>query len=487
MSSHPNYKVIDPLVEKIVKECKEKKLNVFNSLLPLENIFISLTKEDSKKNFDETKMKSLFEKIPYSEDLIKLAGFEKVENSFILPDNIPSFVLHSFLDSIRENMYQKPKLHKVKIGDQIFKVSTRYEIKKTLGKGAYGIVVEAFDKVQQKRVAIKKILNTFENGKTYQKRILREIKVMKHFRNVEGLISLDNLVPPESFEDFEDIYIVMDLMDGDLRGLIRNPQQALTDDNIQYFLYQLLLGVHKIHSANVLHRDLKPSNILLNAEMDLCICDFGLSRGIDAEDPTQSTLYVATRWYRAPELLLQYPKSSKSIDLWSVGCIFGELLQEGSRRPLFPGQNYLKQIDLILDRLGTPKEEEMKGSEKALKYLKGLPLKLKKKWENKFPKANPIAIDLLEKLLKFDPAQRITAEEALKHEYLSKIYDEEDLIDIDPFEYQFDDSIDLDADKDAIKKLIFEEIVEFNKKYNHIFGDAKFDDDEEMIVIEELK
>jgi serine/threonine protein kinase len=302
----------------------------------------------------------------------------------------------------------------------------------------------------------------------------------------------------------------MDLMDGDLRfhlkiffktcsrGLLRNQQQTLTDENIQYFLYQLLLGVHKIHSANVLHRDLKPSNILLNAEMDLCICDFGLSRGIDAEDPTQSTLYVATRWYRAPELLLQYPKSSKAIDLWSVGCIFGELLQEGTRRPLFPGQNYLKQIDLILDRLGTPKEDEMKGSEKAVKYVKGLPLKLKKKWENKYPKVNPSALgfyflkfiptslDLLEKLLTFDPDKRITAEEALKHEYLSKIYDEEDLIDLDIFEYQFDDSIDLDVDQDAVKRMIYQEIVDFNKTQNHIFGDAKMDD-EEIVIIEEKK
>ena len=129
----------------------------------------------------------------------------------------------------------------------------------------------------------------------------------------------------------------------------------------------------------------------------------------------------------------------------------------------------------------------MKGSEKALKYLTGLPLKLKKKWENKFPKANPLAIDLLDKLLKFDPDQRITAEEALKHEYLSKIYDEEDLIDLPNFDYKFDDSIDLDVDQDAIKKLIFDEITDFNKKHNHIFGDAKYEDEDEIIEIEELK
>jgi serine/threonine protein kinase len=148
----------------------------------------------------------------------------------------------------------------------------------------------------------------------------------------------------------------------------------------------------------------------------------------------------------------------------------------------------------------------MKGSEKAVKYVKGLPLKLKKKWENKYPKVNPSAIGFLilihssfrsfrqvkifplnSRLLTFDPDKRITAEEALKHEYLSKIYDEEDLIDLDIFEYQFDDSIDLDVDQDAIKRMIYQEIVDFNKTQNHIFGDGKLDDDEEEIVIIEEK
>ena len=194
-------------------------------------------------------------------------------------------------------------------------------------------------------------------------------------------------------------------------------------------------------------------------------------------------MYVATRWYRAPELLLQYEKSSKPLDIWSIGCILGELIQKGKRSPLFTGENTLGQLMVIIDFLGTPEEKDMRGHQNAIKYIKTLPIKPKIKWEEKYPNANPLALDLLDKLLTFDPEKRITVEEALRHKYLENLFEEDDLLKSKPFEYIFDEKINLDFDRDIIKQMIYDEIIEFNKIHHQIFGNAKYDDDEDEIVI----
>ncbi|RHN60845.1 putative mitogen-activated protein kinase CMGC-MAPK family [Medicago truncatula] len=124
--------------------------------------------------------------------------------------------------------------------------------------------------------------------------------------------------------------------------------------SIVYFLYQLLRGLKYIHSANVLHRDLKPSNLLLNANCDLKICDFGLARTTSETD--FMTEYVVTRWYRAPELLLNCSEYTAAIDVWSVGCILMEIIR---REPLFPGKDYVQQLALITELLGSPNEEDL--------------------------------------------------------------------------------------------------------------------------------
>lgn len=459
------------IIEDFFKNIKED----FTPISSLEKLLRRVFKNPENENFRKIKSKSKklnsVLEIKGGNEVLEAIGFTKLDDIYYLPIKVPIEKIENFLDAVYKYGYKKPELYKVKLDDHIFEISTRYELKKVVGSGAYGVVASGYDKYLERPVAIKKVLHTFEHGKDYQKRILREIKIMKHFKDQDGIISLIDLISPEDFENFKDIYIVMHLMDGDLKK-IRDSTQELNEDSVKYFIYHILLGVYKIHSANVLHRDLKPSNILIDKEMEVRICDFGLSRGIDVEDPSQSTLYVATRWYRSPELLLQYPKSSKSIDLWSVGCIFGELLQKEKRRPLFQGKNYLNQIDLILDQLGTPKEEELKGSQKALNYLKTLPLKLKKDWKKKVPDASELAIDLLDKLLSFDPDKRISAEDALKHPFLEDHFSKEDLEQIPEFTYSFDESIDLTKDKDAIKKIIYDEIVEFNIINNHLYGDA---------------
>lgn len=133
-----------------------------------------------------------------------------------------------------------------------------------------------------------------------------------------------------------------ELMEADLHKLIYSKHQ-LSDDHYQYFMYQLLRGVLFLHSANIMHRDLKPSNILVNMNCDLKICDFGLARGFGGDDdPNQQqekTIYVVTRWYRAPEVMLNQQHYTEALDVWSIGCIFGELMM---RATLFQGHHNMK-------------------------------------------------------------------------------------------------------------------------------------------------
>lgn len=151
-------------------------------------------------------------------------------------------------------------------------------------------------------------------------------------------------------------------METDLHRVIYS-RQDLSEDHIQYFIWQILKGLLYMHSANIIHRDLKPSNLLLvqinlfqNKACDLKICDLGLARGYEDEEE-QKTEYVVTRWYRAPEVILNASQYSKAIDIWSVGCILAELL---GRTPLFPGEDFLDQVQRIISVLGTPNFEDMK-------------------------------------------------------------------------------------------------------------------------------
>lgn len=168
--------------------------------------------------------------------------------------------------------------------------------------------------------------------------------------------------------------------------------------------------------------------MLVNSNCDLKICDFGLARANLSELKSLTgvmTDYVATRWYRAPELLLSWKQYTAAVDIWSVGCIFAELLR---RKPFLPGGDTKNQIEMIIDYFGTPTEEEINNipKEKSRKLLRAFPKKKGKNMEIIFQNASPLAIDLLKKLLTFDPSKRITVEEALNHPYLQALHSEED-------------------------------------------------------------
>lgn len=183
---------------------------------------------------------------------------------------------------------------------------------------------------------------------------------------------------------------------------------------------QILKGLKYVHSAGVLHRDLKPSNLLVNASCDLKIGDFGLAR-TSTESNNFMTEYVVTRWYRAPELLLSCDSYDAAIDVWSVGCILGELL---ARKPILPGKDYIDQLKLIIRTLGTPSDDELEfiSASKARSYIKALPYAPTANLHKMFPGATPDAIDLLKKMLQFDPRKRITVDEALQHPWLKELH-----------------------------------------------------------------
>jgi len=244
------------------------------------------------------------------------------------------------------------------------------------------------------------------------------------------------------------------LMECDLYKLLRH--QRLTDEHICYFLYQILRGLKYIHSANVLHRDLKPSNLLLNTNCDLKICDFGLAR---IADPTKDhsgllTEYVATRWYRAPEIMLNARGYYKPIDIWSVGCILAEMI---GGKPLFPGKHYIEQINLILNIIGSPDEADLISiiNDRARNYVSLLPVRKRTPWKQLYPNASDLSLNMLDFLLTFNPNRRVTVEEALKHPYLAQYYDPSDEPTA-PHPFTFDMELD-DLPLPELKQLIFEE------------------------------
>ncbi|KAJ2499002.1 mitogen activated protein kinase [Coemansia sp. RSA 1972] len=335
-----------------------------------------------------------------------------------------------------------------------------YRIVRDVGQGAYGLVCEAEHIETGQHVAIKKVSRVGEK-EVLAKRSLREIKLMRHFSGHENIISLLDIDVANS-PDFNEIYLIQELMEADLQLIIRSGQ-PLTDPHYQYFLYQVCRGLKYIHSAGVLHRDLKPSNLLVNANCSLRICDFGLARGL-AETPEGNigfmTEYVATRWYRAPEIMLSFLSYTKAIDIWSVGCIFAELL---GGKPLFKGRDYVDQLNQILQILGTPDDATLSriGSERAQMYIRSLPYMPKVPWERIFPNATPVALDLLERLLDFDPSTRITVDEVLAHPYLKSYHNPNEEISCP---VACDMSFEAITSMPDVKRMIIDEVVDFKRQ-----------------------
>eukprot|EP00916_Digyalum_oweni_P027403 GHVL01044861.1.p2 GENE.GHVL01044861.1~~GHVL01044861.1.p2 ORF type:complete len:483 (-),score=52.97 GHVL01044861.1:2041-3489(-) len=369
-------------------------------------------------------------------------------------------------------------------------IPDRYEIRHLIGTGSYGHVCEAYNREIGRVVAIKRIHRVFEDLVDC-KRILREIAILNRLNHPHVVNILDICVPPD-LEKFDELYVVLEIADSDFKKLFRTPV-FLSELHIKTLLYNLLIGVKYLHSKGIYHRDLKPANCLVNQDCSVKICDFGLARpaavpvfiapelptsprnGLSSEEETrnshngqdsdvlggvvphtktlkkQLTGHVVTRWYRAPELILLEENYTHAIDIWSVGCIFAELLNmmkeniqfHSDRGPLFPGSSCFPlspdqkhptdykfhtrgnrdQLHVIFNILGTPKDEDVEVLQKddAKRYIRIFNSREPIDIATKFPGTSEVALNLLKKMLVFNPQKRISVDDALAHELFRDI------------------------------------------------------------------
>ena len=308
------------------------------------------------------------------------------------------------------------------VSESKFKVPARYQLLEPIGQGAYGLVCAALDRTTGDGVAIKKIEKALEHT-LFAKRTLRELKILRYLQH-ENILRIKEVYLSDEKALFDDIYVVSERMETDLASVLKT-NQPISPEHVTLFTYQVLRALKYMHSANVIHRDLKPRNLLVNMNCDLKICDFGLSR-VRSEKVESLSEYVCTRWYRSPELLLSWSEYTTAIDMWSVGCILGEML---GRRPLFPGQNTRHQMQVIMRVLGTPHVSDFPGvpEDRTRRFLDACnPVCPPRMLKDIFPSASAHVLDLLKELLIMNPMERITASDALKHEYLAGLHCEQD-------------------------------------------------------------
>lgn len=305
-----------------------------------------------------------------------------------------------------------------------------YERMDRVSEGAYGIVWKARDLATQEIVALKQI--KFEQPEIQEQQgfpvtALREINVLLQL-NHESIVGVKEMVVGTSFDK---VFMVMEFMELDLQQAIKETRQypnVLRQAELKGIMKQVLAGTAHMHSKWLLHRDLKTSNILVHKSGRVALCDLGLARRFE-DPPRAMTQLVVTLWYRAPELLFGEDKYGPAIDVWSLGCIFGELICVGEA--VMQGQGELDQIDKIFQMVGVPTDENWPAFEKLpnaglfrWKEPKHIQLPLKfpintpPHFKQSFLDGN--GYDLLSKLLTLDPKKRITAQQALDHKYFQE-------------------------------------------------------------------
>ncbi|ESO85803.1 hypothetical protein LOTGIDRAFT_130390 [Lottia gigantea] len=359
------------------------------------------------------------------------------------------------------------QFYTVEVGDSTFTILKRYTNLRPIGSGAQGIVCAANDTDTGQNVAIKKLSRPFQNV-THAKRAYREFVLMKlvNHKNIIGL--LNAFTPQKSLEDFQDVYLVMELMDANLCQVI---QMDLDHERMSYLLYQMLCGIKHLHNAGIIHRDLKPSNIVVKSDCTLKILDFGLAR--TAGTGFMMTPYVVTRYYRAPEVILGMGYQA-NVDIWSVGCIMAELIRGNV---MFPGTDHIDQWNKIIEQLGTPSQSFMQRLQPTVRnYVENRPKHSGYNFDKLFPDVlfppdsaehtglrATMARELLGKMLVIDPERRISVDDALNHPYINVWFDNEEVNAPAPGPY--DHSVDeKEHSVEEWKRLIYNEVMEYENR-----------------------
>jgi len=287
----------------------------------------------------------------------------------------------------------------------------RYEKQQKIGEGTYGVVYKAKNRETGQLTALKKIrLENEDEG--IPSTAIREISILKEMIH-PTIVSLLDVINYDN-----KLYLIFEFLDQDLKKYM-DSVTTLTPSLVQSYCMQLLQGLSYCHQRRIVHRDLKPQNLLIDKRGSLKIADFGLARAF-CVPVRQYTHEVVTLWYRAPEILLGSATYSIPVDMWSAGCIFGELL---TKNPVFPGDSEIDQLFKIFRQLGTPTEDVWHGCTSLPDYKPSFPKWRKKELSKLFENVHPTAVDLLEKMLIYEPAQRISAREALNHPYFSISFD----------------------------------------------------------------
>ena len=362
----------------------------------------------------------------------------------------------------KEEVFIERKIFK----NHVFNIHNYYEILDILGLGTYGVVIKVKDTRTNQECSIKKILSIFDN-KITALRTYREIKLLKSL-NHENVLSLNDLLISEPMDTYNDIYLITDKMDTDLKRVIYS-EQEFPMDIVKYIAFELARGINYLHYKSVMHRDLKPGNILINSNCDIKICDFGLAKPnyTNCETQWKNTPYVTTRWYRAPEIIFCFSNYTTQCDVWSYGCILAEMLL---REPLFKGSSQRDQLEIILELLGDPPKIMYDNLDSSLKLVVDEKLvKVPMNFNKMFPMLDETGVDLLKKILTIDPIKRIKSSDILKHPFFKEIWEEYldpqssilpedgDPISKDAFAYEFG----LDLDRIDFREPLYKECINY--------------------------
>ena len=296
-------------------------------------------------------------------------------------------------------------------------MQNKYEVLEVVGEGAYGIVYKCRNKESGKFVAIKKFKEV--EDELVKKTMKRELRMLQrmHHENIVDFV--------EAFKRKGNLFLVFEYVEKNLLEILQDSPRGLEPKLIRHFMYQLCKAIKYLHDQNVIHRDVKPENLLVNENMDLKLCDFGFARLISGSSKERLTDYVATRWYRAPELLLTQGEYGPEVDYWAVGCIMGELV-DGN--PLFPGENEIDQLHCIQKVLGNFTDEQVYmfyanpiySGKDLLEVDK--PETLEWRYLGKLQKN---AINFMKGLLELDPKKRLNGVTVFQHPYLAKLVEKD--------------------------------------------------------------